>query len=388
MPVEWHGQVVPAHSKIALLTGSAGRDEREYAEPDRFDVARTFDRHVTFGYGVHFCLGASLARLEAAVVIEETLDRFPEWHVDEREVELVRHFDRPRAVPRTDPLLSDARVRSSRATTGAAEATPRSRVRPFRRDELKTRSIQTGLEGCQIVGTSAAESTTGSAGRHVGRDGWRLNLDLNLNDFSLNLYCSLSFDRHFGVDLGLGFGCDHHLSLDDDLGFGLRHHFGFGNNLGLGHHFGLYHHFRVDHHLGLHHLGLGLGHQLAIDRRRSRVPRSGGLRRSPAPALRRFVASGRRERRADRSITESTDEVDATASTAGAGRATDAVDVTSRMAAAGRSTTTGGAGGCGPAPSTTPASKHVGGSAAMRRATFAARRRSRKRPAVLAWMRA
>ena len=49
-----------------------------------------FDRHVTFGYGVHFCLGANLARLEAAVVIEETLDRFPEWHVDEREVELVR----------------------------------------------------------------------------------------------------------------------------------------------------------------------------------------------------------------------------------------------------------------------------------------------------------
>ena len=77
-------------SKIALLTGSAGRDEREYADPDRFDVERAFDRHVTFGYGVHFCLGASLARLEAQVVIEETLDRFPEWHVDEPEVELVR----------------------------------------------------------------------------------------------------------------------------------------------------------------------------------------------------------------------------------------------------------------------------------------------------------
>jgi cytochrome P450 len=88
--VEWHGHVVPEHSKIALLTGSAGRDEREYAEPDRFDVTRTLDRHVTFGYGVHYCLGANLARLEAAVVIEETLDRFPEWHVDEREVELVR----------------------------------------------------------------------------------------------------------------------------------------------------------------------------------------------------------------------------------------------------------------------------------------------------------
>ena len=89
-PVEWHGQTIPAYSKLALLTGSAGRDEREYAEPDRFDVERNFDRHVTFGYGVHFCLGANLARLEARVVLEETLDRLPEWHVDEAEIELVR----------------------------------------------------------------------------------------------------------------------------------------------------------------------------------------------------------------------------------------------------------------------------------------------------------
>jgi cytochrome P450 len=87
--VEWHGSVVPAQSKIALLTGSAGRDEREYTEPDRFDVTRNFDRHVTFGFGVHYCLGAHLARLEARVAIEETLSRFPTWHVDEREIELV-----------------------------------------------------------------------------------------------------------------------------------------------------------------------------------------------------------------------------------------------------------------------------------------------------------
>ena len=88
--VEWYGETVPAYSKIALLTGSAGRDDREYADADRFDVTRSFDRHVSFGYGVHFCLGASLARLEARVVIDETLARFPEWHVDETEVELVR----------------------------------------------------------------------------------------------------------------------------------------------------------------------------------------------------------------------------------------------------------------------------------------------------------
>jgi cytochrome P450 len=88
--VEWYGQTVSAGSKIALLTGSAGRDEREYSEPDRFDVERRFDRHATFGYGVHFCLGANLARLEARVVLEETLERLPEWSVDEGEIELVR----------------------------------------------------------------------------------------------------------------------------------------------------------------------------------------------------------------------------------------------------------------------------------------------------------
>ena len=51
---------------------------------------RTFDRHVTFGYGIHFCLGANLARLEGRIVIDETLARFPEWSVDEAKVEMVR----------------------------------------------------------------------------------------------------------------------------------------------------------------------------------------------------------------------------------------------------------------------------------------------------------
>jgi cytochrome P450 len=86
---EWHGVKVPARSKIALLTGSAGRDEREYADADRFDVSRNFDRHVSFGYGIHFCLGASLARLEARIALEETLARFPEWSVNEDDVEMV-----------------------------------------------------------------------------------------------------------------------------------------------------------------------------------------------------------------------------------------------------------------------------------------------------------
>jgi cytochrome P450 len=81
-PVELHGETVPAGGRVLLLTGAAGRDERKFADPDRFDVHRKIDHHVSFGYGIHFCLGAALARLEGRVALEETLARFPEWTVD------------------------------------------------------------------------------------------------------------------------------------------------------------------------------------------------------------------------------------------------------------------------------------------------------------------
>lgn len=80
--VELHGQVIPRDSKVLLITGSAGRDERSFPEADRFDIHRTMDHHVSFGYGVHFCLGAALARLEGRIALEETLLRFPTWSVD------------------------------------------------------------------------------------------------------------------------------------------------------------------------------------------------------------------------------------------------------------------------------------------------------------------
>ena len=81
--VELHGEVIPEGAKVLLITGSAGRDERAFPDPDRFDVHRSFDHHLSFGYGIHFCLGAALARLEGRVALEETLRRFPTWDVDE-----------------------------------------------------------------------------------------------------------------------------------------------------------------------------------------------------------------------------------------------------------------------------------------------------------------
>lgn len=80
--VSLHGTTIPAGSKVLLLTGSAGRDEREYPDADRFDVRRHFRTHVSFGYGIHFCVGAALARLEGRVAIEETLKHLPEWQLD------------------------------------------------------------------------------------------------------------------------------------------------------------------------------------------------------------------------------------------------------------------------------------------------------------------
>jgi cytochrome P450 len=88
--VELHGRVVPAGSKMALITASAGRDERVYEDPDRFDVQRNFENiHVSFGHGIHFCLGAALARLEGRVGLEEVLARYPLWEVDESAAEMV-----------------------------------------------------------------------------------------------------------------------------------------------------------------------------------------------------------------------------------------------------------------------------------------------------------
>jgi cytochrome P450 len=81
--VEWHGATVPKGSRILLLTAAANRDEREFPDPDRFDVGRRPEQHLALGHGVHFCLGASLARLESRIALEEFSRRFPRYDVDE-----------------------------------------------------------------------------------------------------------------------------------------------------------------------------------------------------------------------------------------------------------------------------------------------------------------
>jgi cytochrome P450 len=80
--VEHYGTTIERGRIVMMLNGSANRDERHFPDPDRFDIHRNVGRHLAFGYGVHFCLGAALARLEGRVALEEVLKRFPEWDVD------------------------------------------------------------------------------------------------------------------------------------------------------------------------------------------------------------------------------------------------------------------------------------------------------------------
>jgi len=79
---EFGGRTVPAGSAMLFLVGAANRDDRRYPDGDRFDIRRNVGQHLTFGYGVHFCLGAALARLEGRIALDEVLKRFPEWEVD------------------------------------------------------------------------------------------------------------------------------------------------------------------------------------------------------------------------------------------------------------------------------------------------------------------
>ena len=93
--VELHGQTVPEGSVMVLLNGSANRDERHFADGDRFDIHREIGRHQSFGYGIHLCLGAALARLEGRVALDEVLQPLPRVGGRLRQGRAGAYLDRP-----------------------------------------------------------------------------------------------------------------------------------------------------------------------------------------------------------------------------------------------------------------------------------------------------
>jgi cytochrome P450 family 142 subfamily A polypeptide 1 len=92
------GQPLRAGDKALLLYESANHDEAHFDEPGRFDVARVPNDHLAFGFGAHFCLGASLARLEIAAMIEHVLRRLPDLELATDEP-LPRFLGAPTAMP-------------------------------------------------------------------------------------------------------------------------------------------------------------------------------------------------------------------------------------------------------------------------------------------------
>lgn len=91
--VEMYGQVVPEGSFMVTLTMAANRDPRVFEDPDTFDVGRTIDHHLAFGFGAHYCLGQALARLEGRIVLEELLKRFPDFDTDLSEARFMYYPD-------------------------------------------------------------------------------------------------------------------------------------------------------------------------------------------------------------------------------------------------------------------------------------------------------
>jgi len=83
---------IPAGTMVIPLLGSANRDEAQFPRADRFDVSRNTQGHLAFGLGIHFCLGASLARLEARVALEELLPRFASFERSEPRVQYVDSY--------------------------------------------------------------------------------------------------------------------------------------------------------------------------------------------------------------------------------------------------------------------------------------------------------
>jgi len=80
--VEIHGRLVPEGSIVQMIPAAANHDDRRFPDAERFDIHRRDGAPLTFGFGIHLCLGSALARLEGRIALDEVLKRFPTWDVE------------------------------------------------------------------------------------------------------------------------------------------------------------------------------------------------------------------------------------------------------------------------------------------------------------------
>lgn len=88
----FHGETVPEGSSIFMLYCAANRDERRWVDPDSFDVRRKAERHMGLGEGIHFCMGAPIARFETVTALDAILDRLPDYEVNGPPVRIRSHM--------------------------------------------------------------------------------------------------------------------------------------------------------------------------------------------------------------------------------------------------------------------------------------------------------
>jgi cytochrome P450 len=121
--IEMHGQVIPAGRQVLAMIGSANRDPKQFQDPDRFDIGRDPNPHIAFGHGVHFCIGAPLARLEARVAIFDLVTKLHSFELASSEP-----WEPRRALnvhgPARLPLRFEARSRASRKDAAEVYSRP------------------------------------------------------------------------------------------------------------------------------------------------------------------------------------------------------------------------------------------------------------------------
>jgi cytochrome P450 len=142
---EIHGRTVPEGSVMQCLVAAANRDERRFPDADRFDIHREGAPAITFGRGIHSCIGSALARVEGRVALDEVLKRFPDWTVD----------------------LENSRLSSS-STTRGWDTLP-AYMQP-------TRGVATGSRQAAAVSASGQSAPVASPPASLGGETWQCTL--------------------------------------------------------------------------------------------------------------------------------------------------------------------------------------------------------------------